>query len=120
MRTLREATGHPYGGKAADEPDVWYDFDGNVIGTSDDAIDVSSDDGEEKGDPPKLLLPAWEQVQVVNPPRSDFSAGQSHILQGLRGGAGGLLAPDFSAGQNHILQARRAAARQGPSQAQGC
>lgn len=65
---LRDATGHPYEGKANDsELDTWYDFEGNVVVGKPGAGKGSAD--PEASDGPKLLLPPWEQVRAVDPPR---------------------------------------------------
>lgn len=70
---LRDKTGRPYKGKADSEPDTWYDFEGNVVSSKPGGVDEGEDDNagpvEEKPDPPKLLLPPWEQVRAVDPPR---------------------------------------------------
>lgn len=63
VKALREATGHPYEER---EPEAWYDTEGNVVsGKLEDGREGDADQTEA----PKLLLPPWEQVRAVDPPK---------------------------------------------------
>lgn len=66
VKALREATGHPYEGSSG-EPEAWYDFDGNLVTGKPGA--GKEDAGAGSTEAPKLLLPPWEQVRAVDPPK---------------------------------------------------
>ena len=63
---LREATGHPYEGSSG-EPEAWYDSDGNLVTGKPGAGKQDADAASTEA--PKLLLPPWEQVRAVDPPK---------------------------------------------------
>lgn len=62
VRSLREATGHPIGGGSKGDEWQELEFNNGVVGGPIDAPKVADD-------APKLLLPAWEAVRAVNPPK---------------------------------------------------
>ena len=106
VRALREATGRPRG-RAAVESDECFDFEGNIISVMPTVVSgggVATEgtpngqvpSGQAEATLPKLLLPPWEQVRAVDPPRRAPA-----LIEGvLRRGHVGLIAGKGKSGKS--------------------